>query len=437
MHARSTWAAVIIIALSSVPALAQDNPECLGSTCGKPREEGGGGGGACVDGVCTGGGCSVWVAYTDDGKTLAYTDDADGDGRADTTDNCPFASNRDQLDGDGDGVGDSCDSCPASSNFSQLDSDGDARGDACDEDLDGDGVSNAADLCPAIPNGTQRDTDGDGLGDVCDADDDADGLLDTVDTCPLLGNPDNRPLSDARCNADQDGDNVSDSFDNCVALQNPNQADLDGDGRGDGCDLDRDDDGILNLADNCPGARNRGQWDEDADGAGDACDARYCVVVDPSNKEDCLDPNGPFRVHGGGQVTLKEGERFRLPLFANRNGAAIEYAWTVTQRPQGSRAAIEAPEGVVTQSNRWLYTYAQTTPPTFTADVDGDYALQLQAKLVFADRVYPENRSSTSSLAMHALDGDAASCSAVPLDASGFLLGLGGLALVLSRRRRS
>lgn len=36
MHARSTWAVVITIALWSVPALAQDNPECLGSNCGKP-----------------------------------------------------------------------------------------------------------------------------------------------------------------------------------------------------------------------------------------------------------------------------------------------------------------------------------------------------------------------------------------------------------------
>lgn len=161
------------------------------------------------------------------------------------------------------------------------------------------------------------------------------------------------------------------------------------------------------------------------------------MVVDPSNKEDCLDPNGPFRVHGGGQVTLKAGERFRLPLFANRNGAAIEYVWTVTKRPSASRAAIEAPQGVVTQSNRWLYTYAQSAAPTFTADVDGEYALQLQATLVFADRVYPDNRASTSSLSMHALEGAGASCSSVPLDASALLLGLGGVALIFSRRRTS
>ena len=84
------------LALVAMPAYAQlnngTNPECLGGDCGTPEEEGGGCGCGC--------GCSVWVAYTDDGRTLAYTDDADGDGKADQNDNCPFASNRDQLDGD-------------------------------------------------------------------------------------------------------------------------------------------------------------------------------------------------------------------------------------------------------------------------------------------------------------------------------------------------
>ena len=62
-----TLGAVALVAWTA-PALAQDNPECLGTDCGKPKEEGGGGGG---------GWRTVWVAYTDDGDTLAYTDDAD------------------------------------------------------------------------------------------------------------------------------------------------------------------------------------------------------------------------------------------------------------------------------------------------------------------------------------------------------------------------
>src|SRR5258707_81573 len=103
--------------LLAAPALAgNDNPECLGTSCGAPKEEGGGCSCSC--------GCSVWVAYTDDGKTLSYTDDADGDGKSDGNDNCPFVSNRDQLDTDGDGIGDACDNCANASNVTQLDTDG-------------------------------------------------------------------------------------------------------------------------------------------------------------------------------------------------------------------------------------------------------------------------------------------------------------------------
>jgi hypothetical protein len=417
--------------LFALPAMAQsqDNPECLGTECGKPKEEGGGCGCGC--------GCSVWVAYTDDGKTLAYTDDADGDGKADTVDNCPFVSNRDQFDGDGDAVGDLCDNCAASSNFTQLDTDGNGQGDLCDADIDGDAVLNAVDNCANIPNALQGNIDTDGLGDVCDDDDDGDGFPDTTDLCPMLSHTPNEALSDPRCNLDVDIDNVSDAFDNCVGQPNPTQADVDGDGQGDVCDLDIDNDGILNLADNCSGLGNRDQLDDDGDSIGDLCDPKYCVVVDPNNMADCLDPNGPFRVHGGGSILLKRGEKFRLPLFANRNGAAIEYAWTVVQRPAGSTAPILNPQGHVTMSRHWQYAYTDGNVPSFTADVDGEYTLQLQAKLAFADRAYPEARESVSDLKMTATpDGKTGgqTCAAIPMDAS--LMGLGFALLALVRRRR-
>ena len=418
------------LSLVSAPVFAQgaDNPECLGASCGKPGEVGGG----------CGCGCSVWVAYTDDGITLAYTDDADGDGKADDRDNCAFASNRDQLDGDGDGVGDSCDNCSAASNFGQLDADGDGQGDGCDGDIDGDSVLNAADNCASIPNRDQLDTNANAAGNVCDNDDDGDGIVDTLDVCPLLPNPGNAPLADPRCNADVDGDNISDTFDNCLSMVNATQLDTDLDGMGDVCDNDMDNDGILNTADNCGIVRNRTQLDDDGDALGDACDARYCVVVDPNNRDDCLDPNGPFSVHAGGLVMLKAGDKFRLPLFANRNGAAIEYVWTVKSRPSGSKAAVSNPEGVVTMSRHWEYAYADGNVPSFTADVDGTYDIQLQTKLAFADRAYPANRESTSSLKLNASpDGKngAQTCSAIPMDASLAALGLGLLAL--ARRRRS
>jgi MYXO-CTERM domain-containing protein len=298
-------------------------------------------------------------------------------------------------------------------------------------------VANALDNCPGIPNRDQLDTNSDLAGNVCDNDDDGDGILDTLDVCPLLSNPGNVQLADPRCNADADGDNISDSFDNCVGSVNATQADTDLDGMGDVCDLDMDNDGILNTADNCAGIRNRNQLDDDGDALGDACDAKYCVVVDPSNKDDCLDPSGAFRVHAGGLVMLKAGEKFRLPLFANRNGAAIEYTWTVKSRPSASKAAVINPQGVVTMSRHWEYAYQDGQVPSFTADVDGEYDIQLQAHLAFADRAYPDNRDSTSSLKLNASpDGKGAqTCSAIPMDASLAALGLGLLAL--ARRRRS
>lgn len=435
--------------LLPTPGMAQqtgnvDNPECLGSQCGRPKEEGGGCGCGC--------GCSVWVAYTDDGVTLAYTDDADGDGKADDRDNCPFASNRLQEDSDGDGVGDACDNCPTLANVQQRDTDGDGIGDDCDDDIDGDGVPNAEDNCPTVPNRDQADSDGDAWlsvpggdpsrrgGDVCDQDDDNDGWLDGEDNCPLIYNPDQlaSEATASGCRVDTDGDNAADNYDNCPTVPNPDQADTDGDGIGDACDPDIDNDSILNAQDNCPTVPNRDQLDDDGDGIGDACDARYCVVVDPNRPEDCLDPHAPFTVHAGGTLEVPKGQPVRLPLFANRNGAAIEYTWTVVKRPSGSKAVVENPKGAVAMSRHWSYAYLDDSKPVFTPDEDGEYELQLQAKLAFADRAYPDQRTSLSKLVLRVGENKVSgwNCSSLPASGGGVALGAALLGMLLRRRRR-
>jgi hypothetical protein len=94
----------------------------------------------------------------------------------------------DPNDTDGDGVADSIDNCPHIGNPNQTDMDGDLKGDACDDDIDGDGVLNAADNCPLEPNPGQEDRDGDGIGDICDPNpDDACAENPTIDG--LQGGP--------------------------------------------------------------------------------------------------------------------------------------------------------------------------------------------------------------------------------------------------------
>ena len=148
-----------------------NNPECLGSDCGSPNQVGGGCSCSC--------GCSVWVNMTDQGTSLSYSDDRDGDGIKDQFDNCWTVYNPDQLDSDSDGVGDACDNCKFIANPDQLNMSGNGVGDVCNPDQDGDGIADktltldsqgnviwsaqiaeakGGDNCPSIPNADQKIT---------------------------------------------------------------------------------------------------------------------------------------------------------------------------------------------------------------------------------------------------------------------------------------
>lgn len=70
---------------------------------------------------------------------------------------------------DGDGVADTADNCDQVKNADQLDTDGDGAGNACDGDDDGDGKFDEDDNCPLVKNADQKDSDGDGVGDACDS----------------------------------------------------------------------------------------------------------------------------------------------------------------------------------------------------------------------------------------------------------------------------
>jgi cytosine/adenosine deaminase-related metal-dependent hydrolase len=105
---------------------------------------------------------------------------------------------------------------------------GEFTGEVTPTDNDGDGVDNAADNCPDVFN-PARPLDG-----PTQADHDRDGEGDACDVCPI--NPDTAECSPPDPN-DRDADGVPDGGgDNCPGLFNPDQADTDGDGRGDACD---------------------------------------------------------------------------------------------------------------------------------------------------------------------------------------------------------
>jgi OOP family OmpA-OmpF porin len=113
------------------------------------------------------------------GRSTPKWIDSDGDGVADSSDNCPNTPAGApvdawgcELDSDGDGVKDSKDECPGTPRGTAVGANG------CPNDSDGDGVTDDKDQCPATPVGQPVDAKG------CELDDDDDGVVNRLDECP-------------------------------------------------------------------------------------------------------------------------------------------------------------------------------------------------------------------------------------------------------------
>ena len=166
--------------------------------------------------------------------------DSDHDGVLDRHDHCAdtFAGatvdeRGCELDSDKDYVVDRLDQCPGTAEDAPVDRKG------CEIDCDGDGVVNSKDNCPRTPAGVEVNALG------CVLDSDGDGVTDSNDRCPET--PAGASVDVQGCELDTDGDGVTDSNDLCPGTRAGASVDAQG------CVLDSDGDGVLNNADLCPG----------------------------------------------------------------------------------------------------------------------------------------------------------------------------------------
>ena len=195
---------------------------------------------------------------------------------------------------------------------------------------------------------------------------------------------------------DTDGDGVADPLDNCRVDANADQANLDGDGRGDVCDADMDVDGVPNgqdafprdpaesvdsdadgvgdNRDNCPMAANPSQADGDGDGIGDVCD----VAV----------PTGACLSLGAGAFGTNPQNAFALGVLRSRSGfvlGGLVYLDRVQNREVRSKSitavtctSTEARiQGSATVNGAGSYAFTATVADVSRSGVGDTYSLAL------------------------------------------------------------
>jgi hypothetical protein len=190
--------------------------------------------------------------------------DADGDGRADCTDNCPTVANPEQKDLDNDGIGDVCDNCPGHTNPTQADTDYDGIGDAC----------TAYEMQVQITKSLISASLGDKWKITVYA---SDPLGIQVIEIWINGDQVTTCYDTSTCDTTAPKEEAEPSVG--VIVFNKNfQVSFYGDVPGISRVLrasmfnDDDGDGVLNIADNCRDVANLNQFDYDRDGVGDVCD---------------------------------------------------------------------------------------------------------------------------------------------------------------------
>jgi hypothetical protein len=93
---------------------------------------------------------------------------------------------------------------------------------------------------------------------------------------------------------------------------------------------------------------------------------------------------------------------------------------------------------VASVSRHWSYAYPDNVgKPVFRPDAEGDYAIQLTAKMVTPDARYPGVQQSTAALTVKVQPGasNSGGCTALPFGAPVAGLALVGLGLLVRRRR--